>query len=147
MQITKWATSLPRNVVYLHYPLALLMLVYSVLVIFGPLSDLNTTLSPYFLREYMPPLRIAVFILWFSAMYRFVRSHEAWFVNTIGKFLIPYGQHSLYVYILSAFVIFGTHYLIPKPQTIIVNFIITGLTLALLWLAIKSKFLFRYIPR
>lgn len=146
-QILAWAKGLPRALVIIHYPLALLMIAYSTLVVFGPYQDLQNQLAPYFLRAEMPPLRIAMFVLWFSALYRFVRTHEAWFARTIGRLFIPLGQNSLYAYIVHGILIFFIHLWIPPYTSVIINFCITTATLFFIWAAIKSRFLFGFIPR
>ncbi len=146
-QLTRWFGQLPKIIVALHYPVALLMVAYSILVVFGPYQDLHNQLAPYFLRAEMPILRVAMFILWFSALYRFVRSHESLFARTVGKLLIPLGQNSLYAYILHGIIIFFVHLWIPKGTSLIVNFIITASVLAVIWAAIKARFLFGFIPR
>jgi hypothetical protein len=146
-QLTSWFKQLPKMLLMLHYPLALAMLAYSILVVFGPYQDLHNQLAPYFLRADMPPLRIAIFALWFSALYRFVRSHEAFFTKTVGTLFIPLGQNSLYAYILHGIIIFFVHLWIPVGTSLLFNFIITASVLAVIWVAIKSRFLFGFIPR
>lgn len=146
-QILTWCKQLPRIMQVLHYPLAIAMVAYSVLVVFGPYQDLHNQIAPYFLRAEMPPLRIAMFALWFSAIYRAVRTHEAFLAKTVGKLLIPLGQNSLYAYILHGFIIFFVHLLIPPKTSSYLNFIITASTVFVIWIAIKTRFLFRIIPR
>lgn len=146
-QIGAWFKTLPRLLVSFHYPIVLLLIGLSVLTVFGPFDDLRHQLEPYFSRAPMPPLRVAMFILWFSALYRFVSSHEAWFERVLGNFLIPFGQSSLYVYILHGFIVFFIHLSIPNNQGFIINFAVTAATLAVLWLAVTKHFLFKIIPR
>lgn len=144
--IITWCKRLPKTIVAIHYPLAIMVIVLSSLVVFGPLNHYNQQLAPLFLRADMPPLRLMVFIILFSAMYRIVRSHEAWFARTVGQFLIPLGQHSLYAYIVHGFIIFFVHLLIPPHTPFVINIIITTITLGCIWLSIKKHFLFKLIP-
>lgn len=146
-EIIIWAKKLPKLIVAFHYPLTILLISLSVLTVYGPFNDLRDQLSPYYSRQIMPPLRIGMFFLWFSALYRFVSSHEDWIEKRLGKFLIPFGQNSLYVYILHSFIVFFIHLIIPNTQGFVINFIVTVFTLAVIWYAVHRRFLFKFIPR
>lgn len=146
-QILVWAKQLPKYLIALQYPLTIVLIIISVLSVYGSFQDLKDIVGGLFDRRYMPPLRVAMFILWFSSLYRFVASHEQWLKEKVGKFLIPFGQNSLYVYILHSFIVFFTHLLVPQKQTFLVNFLATAAVLAVLWFAVKKRFLFKFIPR
>lgn len=146
-EILAWAKKIPRAIVAFHYPLAILLVCLSVLTVYGPQQELRDIFGVHFARITMPPPRVAMFIIWFSALYRLVSSHEAWFEKHLGKLLIPFGQNSLYVYILHSFLIFFIHLIVPNTQGFLVNFVFTASTVAILWLAVRNKFLFKLIPR
>jgi len=105
------------------------------------------TLAPLFDRYKLAPGRILLFILWFSTLYLVVRRYEEPIKNTLGKFFIPYGQNSLYVYIVHSFFVFFSHPLFPTQTNFIVSFGVNTLVLVIIWLMIKTKFLFKIIPR
>jgi len=147
-RILQWTKKLPKFLIALHYPLVIATVTYSAVITFNTsYADLHNQLAPYFFRAEMPPLRIGIFILWFSALYRFVRTHEALCAKTIGKLLIPLGQHSLYSYILHGVIVYFVHLWIPPQTPIYINIAITAATLGIIWLAIEQRFLHWFIPR
>lgn len=146
--IVLWAKRLPRIVKQLHYPLVMLTVLLSVVVEQGSIvPGLSGHVQPLFAKADMYVPRVLMFGLWFSALYRFVSSHEEWFHAKLGWLLETLGRNSLYCYILSGFLIFGVHALVPPGQPIYVNFGLTLMSLTLVWLAAKREFLFRFIPR
>lgn len=80
----------------------------------------------------MGPIRIVLFMIWFTALYLWVERHY----DTINKyskgFIELLGQNSLFVYITHAFIVFAFKFFIPPNTTLWQNFLITGFALMLL---------------
>lgn len=137
--------------------LALATLLINVYLVFGKkivdagtaiyLNDLQYKLYiNFFDKEQLPIARLTMFGLWFLASFFIFRRFESFIVKKIGWLLLPFGTNSLYVYTVHAFLIFFIHLWI-KPGNIIFNFTITATTIALIWLAVRYKFLMKIIPR
>lgn len=105
------------------------------------------TLRLHFDKTPMQPLRLILFFIWFSALFILVRKFEEPIKKYLGWFLITLGQNSLYVYILSATLLFFMNLLIPGGQPWFVNVLINTGFLAAVWYATKKKLLFKIIPR
>lgn len=99
-----------------------------------------------FLKVQMPVVRFALFLIWFWAWFLVIEWLQKPVIKYTGWLLIPFGTNSLYVYTLHAVVIFFIH-IYFSPQTPIYNFMITAGTVALIYLAIRTKFLMKIIPR
>lgn len=91
-------------------------------------------------------LRLPLFFLWFAALFVFVRRFEGVLLDKLGWLLVPLGQNSLYVYILQSVVVFVIPLFAIKGG-FFVNTLINIAALALVWYAVKKRFLFRIIPR
>ncbi len=147
-KIVQYAKQTPAIVRHMHYPLVLVTLAASVVVEQGSITPhLSVSLQPLFDKTDMLLPRVGMFVLWFSALYRFVSTHEALLHKKTGWFFETLGQNSLYCYILSSILIFAAHIYIPAGQPIYVNFVITLLCIVLVWLAARKRFLFKIIPR
>jgi hypothetical protein len=146
-QILDFLKKTPRMLVLAHYPLAIGMFILNLVVLAGIYPELSAKLSPYFVRAEMPLARVLLFGLWFSALYRFVVSHEHWFKKWVGWLLIPFGQNSLYAYIVHAFLVFFVQLFFVNKHNVILNFIVTSAVILLVWYATKKRFLFGIIPR
>ncbi len=108
----------------------------------------SEVLAPIFDKYTLAYGRLLLFLLWFSALYLVARRFEKPLTNTVGKFLIPLGQNSLYVYIVHAFIIFFIDLAIPNKYTaVVMNIVINTSVLFVIWLMVKKKFLFKIIPR
>jgi hypothetical protein len=69
-----------------------------------------------------------------------------------GWFLLPLGQASLYVFIMHVFVVLAIANVIPfgfskESPPLLVNTLAHAACLALLWLLVRYKVLFRWVPR
>ena len=112
-------------------------------------KTIESTLRPYFNKEELPIFRIALFLLWFGLGFYIFHRFEPFIKKWLGWILLPFGQNSLYVYILHAIILFFAH-LILAPYSngnIIVNAVGTVLILGAILLATNKKFLFKIIPR
>lgn len=147
-QILDFLKKTPKWLSVLHIPLAFAVLALSVVMVQGSLfPELSATINAHFVRSKMEIWRILVFLLWFSAAYRLVDRYEAQVKKWVGWMLIPFGQNSLYVYILHSFFVFFVSLYIPFTSNIFINFIVVTSVLLLLTLAVRKKFLFGIIPR
>jgi hypothetical protein len=102
-----------------------------------------------FEKDRLPLPRILLGIIWFWGAFYLFRRFESWIMKYLGWLLLPLGTHSLYVYTLSAFVVFFAHLLIAAPgfNSLLLNLIASLLCLAIVLTAVKTKFLMKIIPR
>lgn len=82
-----------------------------------------------------------------SGLWLFMR-----FDTTIKKYfgwlLVPFGTNSLYVYTVSAFLVFFVQLIVPTGSTNLpVNAVLTFAVLAIIWVMIRYRILFKVIPR
>jgi hypothetical protein len=133
-----------------------------ILIVFGggapfvietPLHDTlkhlqGTWYDAYFIKESMPIFwRYSLFLLWFTAGFMVVHRFRHVLARWLGWLLLAFGQNSLYSYIMSAIVLFAVHLVMPDSAGLFVNSLVSVGAVALVWLAIKTKFLMKIIPR
>ena len=99
-----------------------------------------------FHKEQLPLVRFVLFMLWFWAAFLIVRHFEKPIVRYTGWLLMPFGTNSLYVYTLHAVLVFFVH-LYFVDTTPFYNFLITAGVVALIYVGVRTKFLFGVIPR
>lgn len=112
-------------------------------------SRIGATLYELFDKNRLSPLRLLMFANWFILGYYIFMRFEKVIVKYLGWILLPFGSNSLYVYIVHAILLFFAHLIMP-PQfanNFFLNFIGTTIVLALVWTAVRTKFLFKIIPR
>jgi fucose 4-O-acetylase-like acetyltransferase len=81
----------------------------------------------------MGPMRVFLFIFWFSVLYWLVHKYENKINQHTRGILELLGRNSLFVYTVHAFIVFVFKlYLIPPQTNFIQNFVITAFGLALL---------------
>ncbi len=152
------STNFKKSVAIPLLSLAAITLLANVIFIFGTTYNIvpesikiayETMQVTVFNKEALTLPRIGIFVLWFSlGLYLFTR-YEAWITKWFGWILLPFGKNSLYVYIMHAVILFVAHLVLaPVNAThIVVNFFGTCIVLGLIFLAVKTKFLFGVIPR
>lgn len=159
-QIMQWWKNLPDHLAKFTLNsvlvIACVTLVANIVLEFGqtylPLEVTNWyySIQPYFSKEELPIVRLILFSLWFVLGFQIFKHFESLFVKFLGWILIPFGQNSLYVYILHAFLIFFAHTLIA-PASNQTNWMVSGVLslviVGIIYLAVRFKFLFRIIPR
>ena len=91
-------------------------------------------------------LRLPLFGLWFGSLFLIVRRYEHRIIRAVGPILLPLGRNSLYVYIIQGVIAFSVP-LLEIPPALVVNSIINTTAIALCWLAVRRRFLFKIIPR
>lgn len=85
----------------------------------------------------MGPVRVALFFMWFTALYWIVRRYESQIARYSRGLLEMLGKNSLFVYTVHAFIVFAFKmYLIPAKTDFTQNFLITGAALSLLVLLV-----------
>lgn len=112
----------------------------------GPLRD--SLQQGQFNKENLPLSRVALFLVWFWASFWIFTKFRPIIERYAGWILLPFGTNSLYVYSVHAIIIFFLHLILaPKNDVFIVNFIVTTIVLAAIWLMLRYKILFKIIPR
>lgn len=132
--------------------LANIVLVVGIAVHLIPISvqeTYNTQLATTFNKEELTIPRLTLFALWFTLGLTIFMRYEAQIRRWFGWILMPFGTNSLYVYIMHAIVLFFAHLVIaPDTSTnVLVNFVGSLLVLGLIFIAVKTRFLFKVIPR
>lgn len=113
--------------------------------------DFYSGIAPMFVKDELPIPRLVVFGLWFTLGFYIMHRFEKPIKRFFGWILLPFGQNSLYVYIMHAVLLFFAH-LIMQPESatfssVIVNFLGSSLILGIIYLAVRKEFLFKIIPR
>lgn len=99
-----------------------------------------------FHKEQLPLQRFLLFMLWFWAAFLIVKRFEKPIITYAGWLLIPFGTNSLYVYTLHAVIVFFVH-IYFQAGPLLLNLAVTVGAIALIYLAIRTKFLMNIIPR
>jgi hypothetical protein len=108
----------------------------------------STTINrEFFDKEAMPIARILLFACWFTASFWLFHRFEKIIVKFLGWLFIPFGQSSLYVYTISAFILFFIHLYFVSSANWLPNFIISIVGILLIRLAIHYRILMNIIPR
>lgn len=134
---------------------AVTMVVNFIFVVWGSqlwsaqtIVDVNNALNPFFEKERLPLTRVGLFLIWFGASFWFMHVIERFAMRRLGWLLIPFGTNSLYVYTIQAFIIFFIHLVWADPlNNWLGNLALSLLCLGLTWLAVRTKFLMKIIPR
>ena len=113
------------------------------------LYEQHRIIEQNFLKDSLPLERIGLGIIWFWGIFIIFRRFEKQLMRYTGGPLYAFGSHSLYVYTVSAVVIFFMHLIVPPPgfESRIINFVLSVSALAIVWLALKTNFLTKVIPR
>lgn len=99
-----------------------------------------------FHKETLPFGRFLLFLLWFWTAFLLIQWFEKPVTKYTGWLLIPFGTNSLYVYTLHAIILFFVHiYFVPTIP--ILNFFVMVGIVAIIYMAIRTKFLMNIIPR
>ena len=133
--------------------LAIITILLNIILIFFGSSipqatEILANLRPYFDKATMPLPRLILFALWFWFGFWVFSKYEKQIKKFFGWILIPFGQNSLYVYTMHAFVVFFAHLIMPSASPYWpVNLLGTLIVLGLIYAALKTKFLMKIIPR
>jgi hypothetical protein len=99
-----------------------------------------------FHKETLPLSRIVLFFLWFWASFIVIKKFEKPIVKYTGWLLIPFGTNSLYVYTIQAIILFFVHIYLQSGTFLFNTAVIIGVV-AIVYLAVRTKFLMNIIPR
>jgi len=138
------------------WTISAITLVANVFLVFGKdlpnigpwLAETNVWFGQYFEKDRMPIPRLILFGFWFLALLFLSQRFERWITKWLGWILLPFGTNSLYIYTIQAFVVFFVLLLMPiASDNWIINLAVSLLTLGVVYLAVRTKFLMRVIPR
>jgi hypothetical protein len=102
----------------------------------------------WFNKTMLGPGRLLNNAALFITMYILLNRYWLGFNKALGWFLIPLGQASLYVFTVHIYIILLVINLpIQIHDNIVWGTVIHGGSLLLIWLMVKNKLLFKYIPR
>lgn len=116
----------------------------------GPQIDaLHHVVEQYFQKDRLSFGRIILGTVWFWALFAIFRRYEAWLTKKMGWLLLSFGSNSLYVYTISAFVVFFVHLIVLPAEVswLWLNLVISVSAIGLVLLAVHTKFLMKIIPR
>lgn len=99
-----------------------------------------------FHKESMSIYRYLLFMIWFWTAFALINRYLDKIVKYCDWLLGPFGVNSLYVYTLQAFLMFFAH-LYFKPTNIFLNCLVFVSFVALIYVAIRTRFLMKIIPR
>jgi len=103
------------------------------------LYDAHNYLAPLTTKESLEPLRLIIALLWFTAILVFVWRHEKTInKKTKGVFRLL-GENSLFTYIIQSFIVYLSLSILQSHLPIIVNSLITLLSLVLIYCAVQLK--------
>lgn len=126
---------------------ALIVTGHGLPVIGDSLLQAHRLIESNFEKHRLPVPRLALFSLWFLTFYwifhRFEKQIKKWF----GWILLPFGANSLYVYIMHAIVLYFFTLLTNRSEHWWLNLIMSLSVIAIVYLALKKKFLIKIIPR
>lgn len=112
-------------------------------------APIHNIVGGYFDKDRLSIARILLGTVWFWGLFALVRRFESRIIKYLGPFLLGFGTHSLYIYTISAFVIFFAHLIVPYPGfgNDFLNFLASIVVTGAVWMAYKTKFLMKIIPR
>jgi hypothetical protein len=112
-----------------------------------PEAAFRTVYESFFGRTYLGPGRLINVLLVVITGYAVLTAYWKPLHRTLGWFLIPLGQATLYVFIVHVFLILGVTGIPALQQgNLWVNTIANAVILGLLWTMVRTRFLFRIIP-
>jgi uncharacterized membrane protein YeiB len=94
------------------------------------LNSVNLATEPIANKWTTPPLRVAMTLLWFAALYLLFRTNERRINKATRGWLQLLGQKSLSVYIFQSFLVFFMLYMWRRPGGFVLNTLVTALALA-----------------
>ncbi|MCA9348808.1 OpgC domain-containing protein [Candidatus Saccharibacteria bacterium] len=108
---------------------------------------INQTFGAHFERISLQLPRLAMFCLWFAALYVLTRRYETLIINKTKDFFTLFGQNSLYVFIMQGIVIFFVDLFLPRGNQFIFNVLINTCGLMFFYTITKREILFKVVPR
>jgi len=99
------------------------------------LDQFRAFMTPLIDKWTLEPMRLVTALVWFAALYVFVRSREARVNRMTWGFLRTLGEHSLAVYVTHAMVIFGLLLITSGERGILLNTLMNALVVTIVYLA------------
>lgn len=108
-------------------------------------------LRAYADKNTLGPLRLLNYAAFLVVLYAVLTRWWRFFQRTLGWYLIPIGQASLYVFVLHVFLVQACAWLVPfgfEPgHPLWLTTLLHTAELGVLWVLVRRQFLFRWIPR
>lgn len=113
------------------------------------LDSIHHVVEQGYNKNRLPLPRLLLGTIWFWGLFFLVRRFETVLIRYTGWLLLRFGENSLYVYTISAFVVFFIHLILPPNFTTnpILNLIASLFAFSLVFVALKKRFLMKIIPR
>ena len=113
------------------------------------LANFHHEIEQHFNKDRLAFWRIILGTVWFWGLFFLVRRFESFIVKRFGTFLLGFGMNSLYIYTISATVVFFINLFVAPPgfDNVFLNLLLSLFSLGIVWLAYKTKFLMKIIPR
>lgn len=112
-----------------------------------PFTAINNELGPHFNKDRLPLPRLILFSVWFMAFLFLFNTLEKKISRYLGWLLLSFGQNSLYVYTIESFVVFLVMVAYQVQPFWLPNLIVSLVSLSLVYVAVRTKFLMKIIPR
>ncbi|WP_284984001.1 OpgC domain-containing protein [Arthrobacter sp. efr-133-TYG-118] len=113
-----------------------------------PSSEFRSFYDAYFGRTYLGPGRLLNVVVLVISAYAFLTAYWKLVERALGWLLIPLGQATLYVFVVHVFLILAISNIPALQQgNVWLNTGAYVLILGLLWTMVRTRFLFRVIPR
>jgi hypothetical protein len=113
-----------------------------------PEATFRTVYDDYFERTFLRPGRLLNVLLVVITAYALLSAYWKPLERALGWFLVPLGQATLYVFIVHVFLILAAANVPALQQgNLWLNSVAYVVILALLWIMVRTRFLFRIIPR
>jgi hypothetical protein len=97
-----------------------------------------------FKRDEIGPGRMLCGLLWTGTLYAVVKRHERFVVDAVGRFFLPLGRHTLYIFIVHAPI---AYYLCGhRVHGFVAATFVDAVALTFVWLLVRHRVLFSIIP-
>jgi len=106
--------------------------------VFGVGDTIREFMTPLIIKWTLEPLRIATALLWFGALYMFIRQHEAAINQFTRGFFTFLGERSLVVYVTHAIVIFAVSLTLQNSQNFVINSVLTAVVIAAVYVLVQA---------
>ncbi|WP_308216858.1 OpgC domain-containing protein [Kocuria flava] len=121
---------------------------YDVRLALLPEEVFRSVYDALFQRTYLGPGRLLNVLLVVVAAYALLTAYWRPLHRGLGWFLLPLGRASLYVFVVHVFLVLAAANVPALRQgDVWLNTAAYAVVLALLWLMVRTRFLFRLIPR
>lgn len=145
-----------RSLISIVATASVVTLIANVFIVFGHewanigpmMQRYDELISPLFNKDELPVPRLILFALWFTSLYWLFARFQKQITRFAGWLLLPFGTNSLYVYTIQAFIVFFTTLIFGLTSDWwFVNLAISIGVVGVVYLAVRTKFLMKIIPR